>query len=272
MATGAGLWIATGQVPAQAAKLPKSLRLYVFDCATIHAKNADGFSLKKEEVASTEMSVPCFLIAHPKGTMLWDAGLIPDLATPSAGAPARTPDKPLLPQLAAVGYQPSDITYLALSHYHGDHVANANLFARCTWLVRKVERDLMFSSDQLPRTNPADYKLLQDSKTILIDKNDYDVFGDGSVVIEFTPGHTPGHQSLLLKLKKTGPVVLSGDLYHHPEERSLSRLPINEFDAKQTAESRAAMETLLKKSGAQLWIQHDIIGNAKLKKAPDFYE
>lgn len=87
---------------------PKSVRLYVFDCGTIHAKSADGFSLKKEEVASTEMSVPCFLIAHAKGTMLWDAGLIPDRPIRSDGAsPAKTPDKPLLPQLAAVGYKPA---------------------------------------------------------------------------------------------------------------------------------------------------------------------
>ena len=258
---------------ASTAPRPKSVRLYVFDCGTIHAKSADGFSLKKEEVASTEMSVPCFLIAHPKGTMLWDVGLIPDRPTQSDGAPpARTPDKPLLPQLAAVGYAPADIKYLVLSHYHGDHVANANLFAGSTWLVRKVERDLMFSSDQLRRTNPADYKLLKDSKTILIDKDDYDVFGDGTVVIKFTPGHTPGHQSLFLKLKKTGPVVLSGDLYHHPEERGLNRLPVDEFDVKKTAESRSAMEVFLKNSGAQLWIQHDIVGNGKLKKAPAFYE
>ncbi len=251
---------------------PKSLRLYVFDCGTIHAKSADAFSLKKEEVASTEMSVPCFLIVHPKGTLLWDAGLIPDRPVQSDGGPVRMPDKPLLPQLAAVGYDPADITYLALSHYHGDHVANANLFAGSTWLVRKVERDLMFSKDQLPRTTPAFYKSLKYSKTIFIDKDDYDVFGDGTVIIKFTPGHTPGHQSLVLKLKKTGPVVLSGDLYHHPEERTLNRLPVDEFDVKEAAESRSAMDVFLKKSGAQLWIQHDIIGNAKLKKAPAFYE
>ena len=252
---------------------PKSVRLYVFDCGTIHAKSADGFSLKKEEVASTEMSVPCFLIAHPKGTMLWDAGLIPDHPTPSdSGPPARTPDHPLLPQLAAVGYTPADIKYLVLSHYHGDHVANANLFAGSTWLVRKEERDLMFSSDHLRRTNPADYKSLKDSTTILIDKADYDVFGDGTVVIKFTPGHTPGHQSLFLKLKQTGPVVLSGDLYHHPEERSLNRLPVDEFDVMETAKSRAAMDAFLTKSGAQFWIQHDIVGYGKLNKAPAFYE
>ena len=221
---------------------------------------------------SLDMSVPCFLIAHPRGTLMWDAGLIPD--TPSAGSttPPRTPDKPFLPQLAATGYKPEDIRFLGLSHYHGDHVANANLFAKSTWLVRKEERDLMFSSDQLPRTNPADYKLLKDSKTILIDKDEYDVFGDGRVVIKYTPGHTPGHSSLFLKLTKTGNVVLSGDLYHYPEERSLGRLPINEFNKEQTAASRAMLDDFLKKTGSQLWIQHDFIANQKLKKAPEFYE
>jgi N-acyl homoserine lactone hydrolase len=257
-------------------KVPKSVRLYIFDCGTIHTLNGDTYSLKKEEVKSTEMSIPCFLIAHPKGTLMWDNGDIPDRAFPADGSPAKagvvTQDKPLLPQMAAVGYKPADITYLAMSHYHGDHVANANSFAGSTWLVRKVERDRMFSTDPIPRSDPSNYNLLKDSKTVYIDKDDYDVFGDGTVVIKSTPGHTPGHQSLFLKFKKTGPVVLSGDLYHYPEERTLNRLPTTEFNKDQTALSRKALDEFLKKSGAQLWIQHDITGYAKLKKAPEYYE
>jgi len=258
------------------AKAPKTLRLYIFDCGIIHTTNADGYSLKKEEVGSTEMAIPCIMVAHPKGTLMWDNGDIPDSAFPSGGGPAKagvvTQDKPLLPQLAAVGYTPADITYLAMSHYHGDHVANANAFAGSTWLVRKVERDRMFSDTPIPRSDPANYSALKNSKTIIIDKDEYDVFGDGTVIIKSTPGHTPGHQSLFLKLAKTGPVVLSGDLYHYPEERTLGRLPVAEFNKEQTAASRAELEVFLKKTGAQLWIQHDFLGNAKLKKAPAFYE
>jgi N-acyl homoserine lactone hydrolase len=82
----------------------------------------------------------------------------------------------------------------------------------------------------------------------------------------------PAHAMLFLKLAKTGPVVLSGDLYHYPEERTLNRLPVAEFNKEQTAASRAELEVFLKKTGAQLWIQHDFLGNAKLKKAPAFYE
>src|SRR5512141_814500 len=211
---GAGLWNTTCQAYAQTAKLPKSVRLYVFDCGTIHTTNVDAYSLKNEAVGSTEMSIPCFLIAHPKGILMWDNGDIPDNAFKPGGEPVQqgvvTQSNPLLPQLAAVGYRPADITYLAMSHYHGDHVANANSFAGSTWLVRKVERDRMFSDTPIPRSDPTNYAALKNSKTILIEKDEYDVFGDGTVVIKSTPGHTPGHNVLYLKLKKTGPIVLSG--------------------------------------------------------------
>jgi glyoxylase-like metal-dependent hydrolase (beta-lactamase superfamily II) len=273
------LAVSTGGAGAQThtpPKPPESLRLYIFDCGVIHTMNGDAYSLKKEEMASTEMSIPCLLIAHPKGTLMWDNGDIPDRAFPAGGGRATagvvTQDKPLLPQMAAVGYAPSDITYLSMSHYHGDHVANANAFAKATWLVRKVERDRMFSDTPIPRSDPSNYSDLKTSKTVLIDKDEWDVFGDGTVVIKSAPGHTPGHNVLFLKLKKTGPVVLSGDLYHYPEERTLHRLPVADFNKEQTAASRAEIETFLKKTGAQLWIEHDIVANAKLKKAPAFYD
>ena len=260
----------------QAAPAPKALRLYIFDCGTIHTTTVDAYSLKTEEVGSTEMAIPCILVAHPKGTLMWDNGDIPDRAFPPGGGPASagvvTQDKPLLPQLAAIGYTPANITYLAMSHYHGDHVANANAFAGSTWLVRKVERDRMFSGEPIPRSDPANYSALKNSKTVIIDQDDYDVFGDGTVVIKSAPGHTLGHQVLFLKLAKTGPVVLSGDLYHYPEERTLNRLPVAEFNKDQTAASRAQLELFLKKTGARLWIQHDYLGNAKLRKSPLFYE
>jgi N-acyl homoserine lactone hydrolase len=259
------------------AKLPKSPRLYVFNCGVLHFDNADGYSLKKEEVAATDMSVPCFLVAHPKGTMIWDAGIIPDTSFKPGGGLVKegiaTSDTPLLPQLAAAGYVPADITYLALSHNHGDHVANSNAFAGATWLVRQSERDLMFSEPPPARMARANFNALKDSKTIIIGQDDsYDVFHDGTVIIKSAPGHSPGHQVLFLKLAKTGPVVLSGDLYHYPEERKLNRFPIREFNKDQTAASRAAIEALLMESGAQLWIEHDINANAKLNKAPKYYE
>jgi glyoxylase-like metal-dependent hydrolase (beta-lactamase superfamily II) len=119
---------------------------------------------------------------------------------------------------------------------------------------------------------PAFFNALRTSKTVIIEDADYDVFGDQSVIIKSAPGHSPGHQVLFVRLPKTGPVLISGDLYHYPEERKLNRLPTTEFNADQTAASRVAIETFLKKTGAHLWIQHDFTANAKLKKAPQYYE
>jgi glyoxylase-like metal-dependent hydrolase (beta-lactamase superfamily II) len=260
----------------QAATLPKTLRLYVFDCGVLDIPDTTNYQLKPEELVTKNMSVACFLVAHPKGTLMWDTGAVPDRNFKLGGGPGTlryaTSRKPLEAQLSEVGYRPADITYLANSHFHWDHVGNSNLFAGSTWLVRKEERDIMFTEPPSPRTEPANFSELKNSKTIFITKDEYDVFGDGSVIIKAAPGHSPGHQVLFLKLKKTGPVVLSGDLYHYPEERKLHKIPTNEFNAEQTAASRAEVEAFLKKTGAQLWIQHDLTANQKLKKSPAFYE
>jgi N-acyl homoserine lactone hydrolase len=258
------------------AQAPKSVRLYVFDCGSLDIPDTSPYQFKKEELASSVMSAPCFLVAHPKGTLMWDAGPVPDSNFKPGGGPGTmryaTSTKTLTAQLAAIGYAPADITYLSLSHFHWDHVGNANLFARSTWLVRKLERDLMFTEPFSPRTEPQNYSALKTAKTTIITTADYDVFGDGTVVIKSAPGHSPDHQVLFLKLVKTGPVVVSGDLYHYPEERKLKRVPTTEFNVDQTIASRANIEAFLRTSGAQLWIQHDYKANAKLKKSPQYYE
>jgi glyoxylase-like metal-dependent hydrolase (beta-lactamase superfamily II) len=270
--------LAAASAPAQQHKAPppKSLRLYVFDCGTLDIPDPSPYRLRKEDLATVMMSAPCFLVAHPKGTLMWDTGPVPDGNFKPGGGPATmryaTSTRPLTARLAEVGYAPADIKYLALSHFHWDHVGNCNLFAGATWLVPKAERDIMFADPPSPRTEPANFSALKNSKTIFITKDDYDVFGDKTVVIKSAPGHSPGHQVLFLKLAKTGPVLLSGDLYHYPEERKLQKIPATEFNADQTIASRAAIEAFLKKTGAQLWIQHDYTANSKLRKAPEYYE
>src|SRR5881392_2864104 len=228
------------------AQPPSSVRLYVFDCGKLDIPDVTPYRLKKEDIATNVMSVPCFLVAHPKGTLMWDVGAVPDSAiTPGGSGTLRvygTSSKTLKAQMAEIGYSTADITYLAVSHFHWDHVGNANMFAGATWLVRKLERDLMFAEPPSPRTEPANYSALKNSRTVIVTQPDYDVFGDGTVVMKSTPGHSPDHQVLFLKLAKTGPIVLSGDLYHYPEERKLGKIPTTEFNAAQTASSRAAVE------------------------------
>jgi glyoxylase-like metal-dependent hydrolase (beta-lactamase superfamily II) len=258
------------------AHAPKTLRLYVFDCGVIKGLDPALFNFKREEVAETSFAVPCYLIVHPKGTLMWDVGVIPDSAFKDDGQPVTqgpsTATRTLKSQLAEIGYSPSDITYLAHSHYHGDHIANSNEFASSTWLVRKVERDAMFAAKPPALVDPKDYSELKDSKTIILTKDEYDVFGDGKVIIKSAPGHTPGHQVLILKLAKTGPVMLAGDLYHYPEERKLNRVPTFEYNKEQSLASRAMIEEYCKKTGTQLWIEHDYVHNSKLKKSPQYYD
>ena len=259
---------------------PKSVRLYILDCGKITGVGETQFGFQPGQLATTEMFTPCYLVAHPKGTLMWDTGEIPDANFKAPGPTAQgafSITKPLLPQLAALGYAPADITYLALSHYHGDHTANANAFAASTWIVQKIERDAMFAPPPAGARgsnapNLAYFGDLKNSKTKLLNSEDYDVFGDGSVVIKFTPGHTPGHQSLFLKFKKTGPVLLSGDLYHYPEELKLKIVPGFDFNKEQTAKSREMIEAFVKKAKGQLWIQHDSIASKSLKKSPEYYD
>jgi N-acyl homoserine lactone hydrolase len=258
------------------AQPPRSVRLYVFDCGKLDIPDITNYQLTRAEIATNVMSVPCFLIAHPKGTLMWDVGAVPDRVIPAGGTGTlrgyATSTKTLASQLATIGYAPRDVTYLSFSHFHWDHVGNANIFASATWLVRKAERDVMFSDPPSPRTEPENFSALKNSKTTMITTADYDVFGDGSVVIKSAPGHSPGHQVLFVKLARTGPVVLSGDLYHYPEERTLKKIPTTEFDREQTGASRAMIEAFLARTRAQLWIQHDFNAFAKLNKSPAYYE
>jgi N-acyl homoserine lactone hydrolase len=275
IAAAVGL-VSAGVAQQRTAQPPQSVRLYVFDCGQLNIADISVYQLKREEIATNLMSVPCFLIAHPKGNLMWDVGAVPDSAFRPGGAPATlraaTSAKTLQAQLAEIGYAPGDITHLAFSHFHWDHVGNANVFAGATWLVRDSEREVMFAEPPSPRTEPANFSALKTSKTVTISTNDYDVFGDGTVVVKATPGHSPGHQVLFVKLERTGPVVLSGDLYHYPEERALKRVPTTEFNSQQTIASRAALESFLAQSKAQLWIEHDFTANAKLRKSPAFYD
>jgi glyoxylase-like metal-dependent hydrolase (beta-lactamase superfamily II) len=264
--------------PANAVAPPKNVRLYVLDCGTIAPMDPTLFSLKASEVNREVTFVsPCFLVVHPRGTLIWDVGQVPDKDIPDDGTEVTQQGilkakRRLLPQLAALGYQPRDITYIAMSHYHADHTANANLFAGSTWIVQQAEYDIMFSDAQVGIRVLDTYKDLKSAKRITLQNADHDVFGDGTVVIKTAPGHTPGHQMLFLKLARTGPVLLAGDLYHLPEERTLDRVPTFDFNADMTRATRKNVEEFLKKTDAMLWIQHDPPTYARAKKAPDYYD
>jgi len=260
-------------------------KLYVLDGGVLHVTDPSRFQLTKGDLAELDLSVACYLVTHPGGVLLWDACAVPDSEWTPTGSPVRhhlvLPDgqerditlvKSLGQQLADAGHSPATITRIALSHYHYDHTANANLFPKAAWLVADVEREAMFATPPPGVTRPATFERLRNGGVIRVVGDDHDVFGDGTVVIKAARGHTPGHQVLYVKLAKTGDIVLSGDLYHYPEERELDRVPTFEFDAQQTRDARKKLDQFLNETKAQLWIQHDLAAHAKLKKAPEYYE
>lgn len=257
----------------------QNVRLYVFDNGVLRGIDPAAFHFRKEEVKVTDMVCVSYLIVHPKGTLLWDSGVISDADIEAGkgeikrGATTIKATKTLRSQLMSVGYEPKDITYFALSHDHFDHTANANAFAGATWIVQQPERDAMFPDKPATGavTAAATYASLKNAKTKILHGEDYDVFGDGTVVIKAAYGHTPGHQVLYVKPAKTGPVVLAGDLFHYQEERGTDKTPTFEFNREQSLASRAAIEAFVKKTGAQLWIEHDPTNFNKQKKAPAFY-
>ena len=263
---------------------PSPVRLYVLDCGMLNIDPAgvERYHVTQKEVVESRMPVPCFLVVHPKGTLLWDVGVIPDADVEKAAPKPAVYDvnqvshavvsRTLKSQLAALGYAPSDITYVAISHAHKDHTANLNEFAPSTWLVRPAEREFMWKPNN-ERVEPKFYNQLEHSKSISIQTDEYDVFGDGKVVIKAAPGHTPAHQVLVLTLAKTGRVIVAGDLYHYAPERTFKRRPPdNEFSVEQSSASRARIEEYVAKTHAEVWIQHDYRANAKLKKSPAYYE
>jgi glyoxylase-like metal-dependent hydrolase (beta-lactamase superfamily II) len=281
----AGGLLAAQVPPPGKATPPKTPRLYVFDCGmlTITTEGVTRYHVTPAEVGEARMPVPCFLVAHPKGTLMWDVGVIPDDTVEKQAAAggakydvnstaAALVKTTLRSQLAAIGYSPADITYVAVSHAHKDHTANLNQFASSTWLVRPAEREFMVKPGN-ERVEPSFYSALARSKSIAIDTDEYDVFGDGTVIIKAAPGHTPAHQVLVLRLASTGRIMLGGDLYHYPPERTLRRPPPdNEFSVQESAASRAAIEEYLKKTGTAIWIEHDFKANANLKKSPSYYD
>jgi glyoxylase-like metal-dependent hydrolase (beta-lactamase superfamily II) len=263
---------------------PASARLYVLDCGmlTPNREGVERYHITMAEAGEIRMPVPCFLVVHPKGTLLWDVGVIPDAVVEAQPQGARADVNPtvsavvtrtLKSQLAEIGYTPAAITYVAISHAHIDHTANLNAFTASTWLTPRAERDFMWTPNN-PRVNPAFFSAWEKSPRVrFIETDEHDVFGDGRVIIKAAPGHTPGHQVLALNLASTGRVVIAGDLYHYPPERTLRRAPPdNEFNVAQSAASRERIEAYLLSTKAALWIEHDFAANAKLKRPPAYYD
>ncbi|MGY3609552.1 MULTISPECIES: N-acyl homoserine lactonase family protein [unclassified Bradyrhizobium] len=260
---------AAGPARAQSEK-PGVEKLYILNCGEGVAGDISRWSPGVNEGKSMDFVDNCYLIKHAQGWFLWDTGIpeavasMPDGLVPSDPKAViwRRP-KTLAAQFGQIGVKPSDIKAMAVSHTHPDHIGNVEMFPTAMLYVQKAEYDWPGANNQ-PRFK-AEHPVTK------LD-GDRDVFGDGNVMILSTPGHTPGHQSLLVKLPKTGAVVLSGDAVHFRDNWDNRRVPSMNASKEQTTASMQKIAETLTKEKAQLWINHDKAQRDSLKTAPAFYE
>lgn len=241
-------------------------RLYVMDCGHNSAKDQSLWSPGVDVGKPIEMSNTCVLIKHGTQWLLWDTGYADAVADRPVDTPVghATRAKKLAAQLDEIGVAPADITFVAVSHTHADHTGNVGVFSASTLLIQKAELDWAFAPGKAaPFSKDRPLKVLD---------GDLDVFRDGSAVLLSTPGHTPGHQSLLVHLARTGWIVLTGDAAHFKDNWDHDRVPSINTSVEQTHASRARLERIVAEKNAQLWINHDLPTFERLKHAPQFYE
>jgi len=252
------------------------VKLYTFDGGTVMVNNLELFSQDTTYQGQTkEFSDAFYVISHPKGNLMWDAGLpegligLPEPFTDPSGAFTVSRKDSVVNQLKSIDMAIDDIDFIALSHTHFDHSGHANAFKNSTWLVQQSEYDSI-TSETSQKDNADNYNAIKELTKTKKLSGDYDVFGDGTVVIKSMPGHTPGHQLLFLNLSEHGPLLLTGDLYHTYENREHKRVPIFNFDVDQTLKSMEAFEAFAKEKNAKVYLQHQKEDFNKLPKAPNY--
>jgi N-acyl homoserine lactone hydrolase len=254
-------------------------RLYVIQCGESVASDLSRWTTSADAGKSVLLSDHCYLIRHAKGLMLWDSGYADRFAASmpdgfrAPGSPFTVyVRKPLVQSLQEIGVAPADIQHFAMSHHHADHSGNASLFAGSTLYMQATEHDAIFGPEpQKYGVASANFERLRGAKTVKLN-GDHDVFGDGSVIVKSTPGHTPGHQSLFVRLPKSAPVLLSGDMVHFKTNWDAKRAPSFNFNPEQSVRSMNEMQAFLKATGARLWINHDSEQSKTIPKSPAYIE
>jgi N-acyl homoserine lactone hydrolase len=271
MAAALAVLLSAGTLPPTSQARAEGIdRLYVIECGWAHAPDQSRWSPGINVGVPIDVSDNCYLIHHSQGGyLLWDTGITdaiterPNGYGGGFGAPVWHRNKTLIASLAELNLKPSDINYVAVSHTHPDHVGNVDEFPTSMLLLQKAEYDFAFAQERKPFSADRPVTKLEGDK---------DVFGDGSATVISTPGHTPGHESLLVHLPKTGWVVLSGDAAHFKSNWDNRIVPGINFDQAMSKASMQRIGDLMTEHKAQLWINHDKPQSDAQKHAPDYYE
>jgi N-acyl homoserine lactone hydrolase len=262
---------APGNAPDNAVEPPAPAGLAVpmalsrIDCGRVDVADFTGvFSDKKAyPPGSRQLASSCYLIRHGETIMIWDTGFSIDLKgkQKDLGGLIASLDRTVVEQLADGGLKAADVDVLGISHSHADHTGQAALFPTARLIIGKADFDGAKGKDDpfVPWRN-AD-------ANVTTTERDLDIFGDGTVVAYFLPGHTPGHMALLVRLK-SGPVLLSGDVVHGHDTLALKAVPTFNTDRAQSIASMERFEKLAKDTGAKVIIQHEPADIGKLPAFP----
>jgi N-acyl homoserine lactone hydrolase len=250
------------------AQAPATLTLTRLDCGkTTTLADVSRFS----DVAAfpglnIQLTFSCYLIKHGNEYLVWDTGN--PMATGAAPAPT-TPQSSLIDQLSQLHLKPEQITFVGISHYHGDHIGQVASFPQATLLIGKGDWDALTDGKPNPAINPANFAhWISGGGKVEPLPGDKDVFGDGSVVMLNMPGHTPGHHSLLVKLKEKGNVLITGDLAHFRENYDTNGVPTFNTSRSDTLASLDRFKQLGTNLHATVIIQHDVRDIDKLPAFP----
>jgi N-acyl homoserine lactone hydrolase len=257
-------------------------KLYRVDCGHSLANDESVWTPGENVGKSIEFSSTCWLIKRGSEWVLWDTG-VPQATLNDPKGWSTLPklivyhlDKTITGQLAEIGLQASAINYVALSHTHGDHIGNVSLFPNSTILMQRVEYAWISSpdgtNDNVNQLKALARKLLGTPKQLQLLDGDTDVFGDGSVTLVSTPGHTPGSQSLLVHLKTAGFIILSGDVVHLKQSFEQNLVPSLNTDKAASIASMVRVRAMIAKYQAKLFINHDKAQSDILKLLPAFYD
>lgn len=252
-------------------------RLYALNAGIAVVPDRSVYSPGHDKGRPVTLSCNAYLIQRAGEWMLWDSG-ISDAVAAEPGGRIIAHDirgivvRTIREQLADIGLTPEDVGRVFLSHAHFDHVGNAALFAHATWYIQRREYDAMFGPDYAQHGFvPALYDSLKQAAVERME-GDLDVFGDRSLQVISTPGHTPGHCSLLVRLANSGPILLSGDVAHYRYTLEHHCVPSMNADPAQSRRSMERVEALVATEGAQLWLNHDIVQTATIPHLPAFFD
>jgi N-acyl homoserine lactone hydrolase len=278
----AGTAVASSQELPNAARAGFVDNLYRLDCGRSLANDESVWTPGENQGRSIEFSSTCWLVKRGNQWLLWDTG-VPEETINDPNGWSTLPklivyrlDKTVTGQLAEIGLKPSDVAYVAISHTHGDHIGNVGLFPDAEILIQRTEYEWIHGgnglNENVNQLMALARRLMGNPRNLRLVDGDLDVFGDGSITLISTPGHTPGSQSLLVHLRNSGFIILSGDVVHFEDNFAKNRVPSLNTDKQASIESMDKIRQIIKTYNATMFINHDKKQTDGLKLLPASYD